>query len=185
MTYPTNQIPSVNPQNFAIATPVGLQSNPRDPTASDNTFVPGSEWQNTASGHFFKCVSATIAGAVWTPFIPRSRCASIPERMLTPIPCAALVHLGEHDAYLLDHQCTLGFIAQVQATGNDTILNVDLGTPLAQPVDGTMPRDHRQPRRQIASAGVEGVRISPQLEKHILQHILGPGRILQHPNDTA
>ena len=70
MTYPTNSIPSINPQNFAVATPVGCEKNPRNPTASDNTFIPGCEWQNTASGHFFKCVSATVAGAVWTPFIP-------------------------------------------------------------------------------------------------------------------
>lgn len=72
MTYPTNQIPSINPQNIAIATPVGLQSAPRDPNAQDNTFVPGSEWQNTVSKVFWKCVSSTIAGAVWIAFVPSS-----------------------------------------------------------------------------------------------------------------
>lgn len=70
MTYPTNQIPSTNPQNIAIATPIGLQSAPRDPTPQDNTYVVGSEWQNTVSKMFFKCVSTSFAGAVWTAFIP-------------------------------------------------------------------------------------------------------------------
>lgn len=72
MTYPTNQIPSTNPQNIAIATPIGLQSNPRDPTAQDNTFIPGTEWQNTVSKMFFKCVSTSFSGAVWTAFVPSS-----------------------------------------------------------------------------------------------------------------
>lgn len=72
MSYPTNQIPSINPQNITLATPIGLQSAPRDPTAQDNTYVPGSEWQNTVSGHFFKCISSTIAGAVWQPFVPNA-----------------------------------------------------------------------------------------------------------------
>jgi hypothetical protein len=70
MTYPTNQIPSTNPQNLTIATPIGLQSAPRDPTAQDNTYVVGSEWQNTVSKMFFKCVSTAFSGAVWTPFVP-------------------------------------------------------------------------------------------------------------------
>lgn len=70
MTYPTNQIPSINPQNFAIATPIGLQSAPRDPNAQDNTFVPGSEWQNSVTKVFWKCVSSTVAGAVWIAFVP-------------------------------------------------------------------------------------------------------------------
>jgi hypothetical protein len=70
MTYPTNQIPSVNPQNFTMASPVGLQSAAREPTAQDNTFPPGYEWLDTTTGYFYKCVSSTIAGAVWTPFVP-------------------------------------------------------------------------------------------------------------------
>lgn len=68
MTYPTNQIPSINPQNIAIATPIGCEYNPRDPNAQDNTFPPGWEWQNTVTKGFFKCISSTIAGAVWDPF---------------------------------------------------------------------------------------------------------------------
>ena len=72
MTYPTNQIPSINPQNISLANPVGLQTANRAPTAQDNTFVPGSEWQNTTTGFFYKCVSATIAGAVWVQFVPNS-----------------------------------------------------------------------------------------------------------------
>lgn len=70
MTYPTQQIPGINPQNIVLPTPVGLQSAGRDPTAQDNTYVPGSEWQNTSSGTFFKCKSSGIAGAVWVPFVP-------------------------------------------------------------------------------------------------------------------
>lgn len=70
MTYPTNQIPSINPQNFAIATPIGLQTAARNPTAQDNTFVPGWEWQNSVTKVFWKCVSSTIAGAVWIAFVP-------------------------------------------------------------------------------------------------------------------
>jgi hypothetical protein len=69
MTYPYNAIPSNNPQNFSLPAPIGLQSANRDPTAQDNTFPPGSEWQNTVTGHFFKCISSTISGAVWDPFI--------------------------------------------------------------------------------------------------------------------
>lgn len=72
MSYPFNQIPTSNPQNISIPTPIGLQSAPRDPTPQDNTFVPGSEWQNTVSKIFFKCVSSTISGAVWTAFVPSS-----------------------------------------------------------------------------------------------------------------
>lgn len=51
-----------------VSNPVGCEHNPRDPNAQDNTFPPGWEWQNTVSGNFFKCQSATIAGAVWIPF---------------------------------------------------------------------------------------------------------------------
>lgn len=68
MTYPTQTIPGINPQNINIATPIGLQTAARDPTAQDNTFVPGSEWQNSVTKLFWKCQSSTIAGAVWIPF---------------------------------------------------------------------------------------------------------------------
>lgn len=70
MTYPFNQIPSTNPQNIGVATPVGIQTAARDPTALDNTYVPGSEWQNSVTKLFWKCVSSTISGAVWIPFAP-------------------------------------------------------------------------------------------------------------------
>lgn len=68
MTYPYNAIPSNNPQNITVSTPVGCERNPRDPNAQDDTFPPSWEWQNTVSGAFFKCQSSTIAGAVWVPF---------------------------------------------------------------------------------------------------------------------
>ena len=72
MSYPFNQIPSTNPQNIGVPTPVGLQTAARNPTPSDNTYVPGSEWQNSVSKAFYKCVSSTVAGAVWSMFIPSS-----------------------------------------------------------------------------------------------------------------
>jgi len=72
MSYPFNQISTSNPQNIGIPTPVGLQTAARNPTPQDNTYVPGSEWQNSVTRVFYKCVSSTIAGAVWTPFIPNT-----------------------------------------------------------------------------------------------------------------
>jgi hypothetical protein len=69
MTYPTNSIPTNNPQNLVLATPIGLQTTTRDPTPQDDTFIPGTEWQNTTTGSFFKCISSTISGAVWQKFV--------------------------------------------------------------------------------------------------------------------
>jgi len=70
MSYPINPILPNNPLNYEISSPVGIQFAARNPTAQDNTYVPGTEWQNTVSKTFFKCVSATITGAVWIPFVP-------------------------------------------------------------------------------------------------------------------
>jgi len=72
MSYPFNSIPGTNPQNIGLPTPIGLQTAARNPTPLDNTFVPGSEWQNSVTGDFFKCVSSTISGAVWIPFVQSS-----------------------------------------------------------------------------------------------------------------
>src|SRR5947209_8551610 len=70
MSYPYNAIPTNNPQNLALATPIMILRNPRNPNALDNIYPPGTEWQNTISLNFFKCESSTIAGAVWVMFVP-------------------------------------------------------------------------------------------------------------------
>lgn len=70
MTFPFNTIPSNNPQNTALGTPIGVTYAVRDPNANDLSFPPGWEWENTVSKTFFKCASATITGAVWIPFAP-------------------------------------------------------------------------------------------------------------------
>lgn len=65
MTYPYNSLPSNNPQNITLRSPVGIERNPRDPTAQDNVYPSGTIWQNTVTNDFWINVSSTIAGAVW------------------------------------------------------------------------------------------------------------------------
>lgn len=74
MTYPYNAIPSNNPQNLTLPGPINLirPSPGRDPNANDNTYPPGTEWQNVITGMFFKCISCAFTGAVWEAFVPNA-----------------------------------------------------------------------------------------------------------------
>lgn len=70
MTFPNNVIPTNNPLDTVNSSPVSIQRANRDPKASDNTFPPGTEWQNTVSTNFFKCSATSYSGATWVPFVP-------------------------------------------------------------------------------------------------------------------
>ena len=71
------------------------------------------------------------------------------------------IHLRQHAANFLHHQRALRLIPQIRTAGNNTLFDVGLRPPLAQPVDGPMTRDHRQPCRQASPAGVERIGIAP------------------------
>src|SRR5664280_3884241 len=89
-------------------------------------------------------------------------------------------HQIERAAHFPDEQSALGLIPQIGTADNDAILDVGFRAPLAQPVDRAMAGDHRQPRGQASTAGIEGIGIAPQLEENILEHILRASSILEH-----